>query len=338
MAVRCEVDDEEATAGGDQACRLGDRPRPDRRGSAAPGGSRRGRTSRRRPAGCRRRPGGVRSARRRCVPGWPWRPRASNGWSRSRPPAWPEARGVGGCVPFRCRGRPSGRPNRYRPLRRWPLRRHPRPRAANAPRPRSGRSGRSTRAPSVARRARTLASRSRSAVITGSVGSSDASAPSRIDRPGPESDEVEERPGPLAVLLDHPGVDEQLEMAGDPRLRLAEDLGQVGHRQLGVAQQGDDAQARLFADRLERVEHRIDRSHPGMVHQLHKDIYMLTTGGPSPSPQNPARRDHCAHPWRTMITPCAISRVGYGAGDGRRLPSGPHGRRSAGCDAGHRAG
>ena len=65
----------------------------------------------------------------------------------------------------------------------------------------------------------------------------------------------EERPGALAEALDQPGLDQKLEMARDARLRLPQDLGQVGHRQLGLAEQHQDAQARFLAGRLEgRVE------------------------------------------------------------------------------------
>ena len=41
-------------------------------------------------------------------------------------------------------------------------------------------------------------------------------------------------------------------MARDARLRLPQDLGEVGHRQLGLGQQHQDAQARFLAGRLER--------------------------------------------------------------------------------------
>ena len=65
VAVRGEVDDEQPPAGRDESRRFEDRPTPDRRGSGAPGGSRRGRSSRRRAAGCTRRPAAVRT---RCTP------------------------------------------------------------------------------------------------------------------------------------------------------------------------------------------------------------------------------------------------------------------------------
>ena len=46
--------------------------------------------------------------------------------------------------------------------------------------------------------------------------------------------QAEERPGALAEALDQPGLGQQLEMARDARLRLPQDLGEVGHRQFGL--------------------------------------------------------------------------------------------------------
>ena len=63
--------------------------------------------------------------------------------------------------------------------------------------------------------------------------------------------EPEERPGALAEALDQPGLDQQLEMARDARLRLAQDVGEVGDGQFGLGQQRQDAQARFLAGRLE---------------------------------------------------------------------------------------
>ena len=63
--------------------------------------------------------------------------------------------------------------------------------------------------------------------------------------------QAEEGPGALAEALDQPGLGQQLEMARDARLRLAQDVGEVGHGQFGLAQQSQHAQARLLAGRLE---------------------------------------------------------------------------------------
>ena len=62
----------------------------------------------------------------------------------------------------------------------------------------------------------------------------------------------EERPGALAEALDQAGFGQQLEMARDARLRLAQDVGEVGDGQLGLGQQRQHAQARLLAGGLER--------------------------------------------------------------------------------------
>ena len=63
--------------------------------------------------------------------------------------------------------------------------------------------------------------------------------------------QAEERPGALAKALDQPGFGQQLEMARDARLRLAQDVGEVGNGQFGLGQQRQDAQARLLTRRLE---------------------------------------------------------------------------------------
>ncbi len=63
--------------------------------------------------------------------------------------------------------------------------------------------------------------------------------------------ETEERPRAFAEALDQPGLGEQPQMPRQPRLRLAQDLGEVGDRQLGLGDQRQDAQPRGFAGRLE---------------------------------------------------------------------------------------
>ena len=56
----------------------------------------------------------------------------------------------------------------------------------------------------------------------------------------------EEGPGALAVALHEAGLDQKLQMARDARLRLAQDVGEVGDRQLALGQQGQDPQPRLL--------------------------------------------------------------------------------------------
>ena len=56
-----------------------------------------------------------------------------------------------------------------------------------------------------------------------------------------------ERPGALAMAIDEAGLDEQLQMTRDARLRLAEDHDQLAYRQLGLDEQREKAQARAFA-------------------------------------------------------------------------------------------
>ena len=80
--------------------------------------------------------------------------------------------------------------------------------------------------------------------------------------------QAEERPGALAEALDQPGLGQQLEMARDARLRLAQDLGEIGDGQFGLGQQRQDAQARLLAGGLERrVEGRRNRAVGLAVHE-----------------------------------------------------------------------
>ena len=58
--------------------------------------------------------------------------------------------------------------------------------------------------------------------------------------------DAEEGPGSFAMPLDELRVDEKLQVARDARLRLAEDVGQIGHRQFALGEQRQDAQARLL--------------------------------------------------------------------------------------------
>ncbi len=58
--------------------------------------------------------------------------------------------------------------------------------------------------------------------------------------------EAIERPAPLAETIHQPGLGEQLEMPRDARLRLAQDLGEVGDGQFGLGEQREDAQARAL--------------------------------------------------------------------------------------------
>ena len=63
--------------------------------------------------------------------------------------------------------------------------------------------------------------------------------------------EPEEGPGALAEALDQPGLGEQPQVPRDARLRLPQNVGEVGDRQLGLGKQRDDAQPRLLPGRLE---------------------------------------------------------------------------------------
>ena len=54
--------------------------------------------------------------------------------------------------------------------------------------------------------------------------------------------QTEERPRAFAEALDQAGLGEEAQMARQARLRLAQDLGEVGDRQLGLGDQRQNAQ------------------------------------------------------------------------------------------------
>ena len=63
---------------------------------------------------------------------------------------------------------------------------------------------------------------------------------------------TEERPRALAEALDQPRLGEQPEMTRNPRLRLAQDVGQVRYRQLVLGEQRENAHTRFFRGGLQR--------------------------------------------------------------------------------------
>ena len=79
--------------------------------------------------------------------------------------------------------------------------------------------------------------------------------------------QAEERPGALAEALDQAGFGQQLEMARNARLRLAQDVGEVGDGQFGLGQQRQHAQPRLLAGRLERRIEGIETELAGAGHR-----------------------------------------------------------------------
>ena len=62
----------------------------------------------------------------------------------------------------------------------------------------------------------------------------------------------EKGPRALAEALDQSGFGQQPQMTGQPRLRLAQDVGEVGDGQFGLRKQRQDAQAGCFAGGFER--------------------------------------------------------------------------------------
>ena len=66
-----------------------------------------------------------------------------------------------------------------------------------------------------------------------------------------------------------PASASSLQMARDARLRLAQDVGEVGDGQLGLGEQREDAQPRLFAGGLERAVEIGKRQLGGRRHRSH---------------------------------------------------------------------
>ena len=122
----------------------------------------------------------------------------------------------------------------------------------------------------------------------------------------------EERPGPLALSLGQPGVDQQLEMARNARLRLAEDGDELAHRQLGLAEQAEQPQPRNLARRFQRVEQGVETNGIGRWGEgdvsRHKDMFMsifISWQGASSSPP-PARKKRPQHLGRLALAQAAI--------------------------------
>ena len=94
----------------------------------------------------------------------------------------------------------------------------------------------------------------------------------------PRLGEPEEGPGALAAALQKARLDEQLEMAGDARLRLAEDRDDLAHGQLALGEQQQEAQPRLLRRGVERGEGGFEFEQFGIGHggspMKYKDIYM----------------------------------------------------------------
>ena len=134
---------------------------------------------------------------------------------RSPPPPPHRRHAACGCGPTRRR---AGR-NRLAP----------RPRAPRAPRP---------------------AARGRAASVASSGSSRAISSRASVARAAPLA-QTEEGPRAFAEALDQPGFRQQPQMARDARLRLAQDVGEFGDRQLRLGQQGQDAQPRGLAGGLE---------------------------------------------------------------------------------------
>jgi hypothetical protein len=79
--------------------------------------------------------------------------------------------------------------------------------------------------------------------------------------------EAEERPRAFAKPLHQSGFRQELEMAGNARLRLAQNIGEIGDRQLGLGQERQDTQAGRFAGGLQGTVERHERQQGDLPEQ-----------------------------------------------------------------------
>jgi AcrR family transcriptional regulator len=84
----------------------------------------------------------------------------------------------------------------------------------------------------------------------------------------------EECPCPLPEALDQACFNQELEVAGDARLRLAQDVGEIGNGQFGLVQEGQDPQARFLSGRLQRRVESIETEPVVAAHEAARDAFM----------------------------------------------------------------
>ena len=78
--------------------------------------------------------------------------------------------------------------------------------------------------------------------------------------------QTKERPRSFAESVDQAGLGEEPQMARNPRLRLAQDGGEVRHRELGLGEQRENAQPGGLAGGLQRAVERLERQVGGSGH------------------------------------------------------------------------
>jgi len=79
--------------------------------------------------------------------------------------------------------------------------------------------------------------------------------------------EAEKGPGSFPKSLDQPGFGQEPQMPGNARLRLAQDVGEIGHRQFRFGQKRQNAQPSAFGDGPERAVERRERKSDGWPRQ-----------------------------------------------------------------------
>ena len=116
--------------------------------------------------------------------------------------------------------------------------------------------------------------------------------------------EPEEGPGPFPVALHEAGLDEELQMAGDARLGLPQDVREIGDGKLTLGQQGQDPQARLLGGCPQDIQGQIQRWRRGVRHgQIslsHIKIYLYVFW-------NREQAEPYALSRRTLARPAAIT-------------------------------
>src|SRR5262249_52794755 len=85
-----------------------------------------------------------------------------------------------------------------------------------------------------------------------------------------------EHPGTLANALDQPRVAHQLQVPTDPRLALAENLGDFADGQFAARKQRQKAETRAFRRRFQPTEYLIQACH--WLIRRYKDIFISLSG------------------------------------------------------------
>jgi hypothetical protein len=106
--------------------------------------------------------------------------------------------------------------------------------------------------------------------------------------------EAQEHPAPLLSALGEAGLDQDPDVPRDPRLALPEHLGELAHRQLHRAEQGEDPEASGIAKGTEDL----GGGGCGREHG-NKDIKISLYAGQAPLGQSECK--DCIRPWTERL-------------------------------------